>query len=1188
MSVMRGCKAAGAAVLMGVAALAGGGDVPPPDVYRVTADVRLADPPRFSVNVDSGAYAPWDVDRRMNVWNRMASCEPLQFQHNGIADGGGDDYLEHRNAPGLSYWDCARSGFWDGATVTVYRVADDALKVVRQAVVSRSVMGLDAAGGRTEERAYFAAKGPAVRAGDLYVLRMVRDRMPAQMRPNLFPRGAPSYDGIVDRQGDVQWRIDSATFCPEGGSTASLRMDCRGGTPARPAGLWHWFMVTNATDVQFFPGRAYRLQAWLRQRGASDGQVHVQVGTITNLLVEVGDAWRKVEVDLPVAAPQSRYQAMQGDGTRLLVGMVGEGTVWVDNLLVYQADTPPFAVLPPYVEQLKAWHPQVLRLWGGFDAPSLDAWLEDGFRQPTRGGLSGSAGPAYTSLGTMLRLCREVGAEPWLILNPFFSDAELAGLMEYLGGPADRGYGTLRARQGQVEPWTQVFARIRFECGNEAWNGIFSPRAWPGNPALYARIADREFGLLKRSPYYRPAAFECIANGWDSSLNAGGWTHRLAQASREADRLDIAMYFGGWEKGQGGDDNGDGVYQDRLLATPIEYGPKLLGTLLLDPGLFGRFGAALATHTALVSAALADYRGTTPDSSVPHAAGLAPEALLDSILTCDPPRLAAVAKPLSLRQDVEKPAWDIARRVLATHPSFQPRAAQCLGIDAEAAGRIVLALNNLGGAPGTMTDLVHKQPALVDGLLAAIPFTPDETNTLRRAASGGPLDYGVVNRIGKRVNDDVADYVAASNADFLAAMGAEVSEAAVRPGADIVAYSAGASLSRACASFSEPLLKAMKSDPAFAATACRAFQARPDLFRAVAQGLAGATADALQRSFEAPFEVTPWGPKLLMFKALPTGLVARIAAASVASVDGPAASSPREARLMARACYSLAGGDPSAVVKLAAEPALAAALSERMRQAVLEAFFEAAGRDARVGDGLLAALQAVPPGAGAKGLAVYEGGPGYSLPGPGKRPPVEDESMGKSLVSGTATLDAFMLALSQGVAPVCYYNFKSGSYWASHKHPLDPVPYPTWLALQLRNRYAAGALLRVEPVQVSTVDIPDKKVVATTNDGKGSGKLVRGRKGVPWTACYAFRDGKRYAFLLINRDLGQVRAVRLELPYAPQARARLHLLTHPDPRADNRHAAVVTLSEREVEGFGNGFVLAVPPASACVLVNEAR
>ena len=140
----------------------------------------------------------------------------------------------------------------------------------------------------------------------------------------------------------------------------------------------------------------------------------------------------------------------------------------------------------------------------------------------------------------------------------------------------------------------------------------------------------------------------------------------------------------------------------------------------------------------------------------------------------------------------------------------------------------------------------------------------------------------------------------------------------------------------------------------------------------------------------------------------------------------------------------------------------------------------------------------------------------------------------------------------------------------------------------MRNLYADGSLMVVDPVAVATVDIPDKKVLATTNDGKGSEKLVRGRKGVAWTVCHAFKNEKQYSFLLINRDLKNPRQIKLVLPYEPEAKAVFHMLTNPDPKSNNRKEYNVKLTELETGDFKNGAVITVPPASVYLIVNNAR
>ena len=1153
-----------------------------PDVYRITDEVLVKQPPRFAVNVDfGGGYAPWNIDRMINAWNLMVSGEPLQFQHNGIADGGGEDYLEHKSMPGLSYWDCARSGFWDGADLYIYRVVEGKLALIRKAVIALSLIGNTDKGEKTEERVYFTRKGPAIQAGDLYVLRMQRNSMPSQMRPNLMPKGYPFFDGIVDKVGKVDWSIDTGTHAPEGGSAASLKMVCRDGTAYEPASLWHWFMVSNSHDSAFFPDKSYRMQVWLRQEGVSNGEIRIQMGTITNMILQADSQWRKFEVDLPVHHPQQRYQTFQGGATRLMIGVVGSGTVWIDNFLIYQTDTPPFAVLPTYLKLLKEWHPQVLRLWGGFSAPTLEAWLFKGFKQPSRGGIGGTTAPSYASLDVELQLCVDTGADPWLILNPFYTDEELAHLMEYLGAPASQGYGALRAAQGRREPWTSVFKTITIECGNEGWNGIFSPRAWPGNPTLYSHIADRLFAGLKNSPYYRKDAFEFVANGWDSSLTVGGWTHRVAEESREATRIDMAMYFGGWEKGVGGDGGPDEVYQDRLLATPIEYGPKLINTLLMDPDLISRLGKTLQERPELVKQALAAVKVQSPASGP---SPLPVDQRLTAIMQLDPARRAMFIRCMKgMREAIDKPAWDVARIVLGTSPAFKPRAGQVLGMDPEVAGQLVVRFNNLGSAPGEMTGVLRKHPEVVEGLVKALPFTESEIQTLRKVSSGGQLDYFVVNKIGKHVSDAAGDYVAAGDQAFLTALREGLTPQNMRHALTIVGCNANGALFTACESYTGALLQGMKDDPVFARAVCAELAQHPDFFHDPARGVTAGMSEGLLEAWAHPFEVVPWGSKILMLDTLPRDLVADLRGRVLDLVRNPDMGASPEVQSLVAASYALQAGDTAPVLAISNNTAVAQLLERRMQSTIMAPFLDAAGEDARVGDALLRGLQRVPPGPRAKGLAVYEAGPGYSLPGPGKPINDEDENMGKSLASGTATLDAFMLALSRGASPIGYYNFKSGDYWASQKHPQDPIPYPTWLALEMRNLYAKGDLMLVEPEAVQVADIPDKKVIATTNDGKGSEKLVKGRKGVAMTACYAFRDGSHHAFMLINRDFKAARQIKLDLSYRPAGRAMLYTLTNPDPKAHNRVALEVKVESRQLDDFSNGYVVTVPPASVYLI-----
>ncbi len=92
-----------------------------------------------------------------------------------------------------------------------------------------------------------------------------------------------------------------------------------------------------------------------------------------------------------------------------------------------------------------------------------------------------------------------------------------------------------------------------------------------------------------------------------------------------------------------------------------------------------------------------------------------------------------------------------------------------------------------------------------------------------------------------------------------------------------------------------------------------------------------------------------------------------------------------------------------------------------------------------------------------------------------------------------------------------------------------------------------------------------------------------------WTSTYAFRDGERYAVVLLNRDASNARMVELVFPFEDARPARMVVMTHPDPAAHNRVEANVVLQERTAPEMRSGARILLPPASVVVWVTqEAR
>ncbi|MFH1718923.1 MAG: hypothetical protein ABIF19_16325, partial [Planctomycetota bacterium] len=126
--------------------------------------------------------------------------------------------------------------------------------------------------------------------------------------------------------------------------------------------------------------------------------------------------------------------------------------------------------------------------------------------------------------------------EPWYCLPGTLHKEELVKFMEYLGAPADVGYGRKRAELGQIKPWTEVFDHIHIEFGNEAWNNA----AWYqcggyNGPDYWKDLIEAG----KNSPYYTPKIlFHSAGQAAWSGRNAG-----ILKNAPNADRFSVAPYL---------------------------------------------------------------------------------------------------------------------------------------------------------------------------------------------------------------------------------------------------------------------------------------------------------------------------------------------------------------------------------------------------------------------------------------------------------------------------------------------------------------------------------------------------------------------------------------------------------------------------------------------------------------------
>jgi alpha-L-arabinofuranosidase len=233
-------------------------------------------------------------------------------------------------------------------------------------------------------------------------------------------------------------------------------------------------------------------------------------------------------------------------GTVALSFTVSGAEVLLDDVSLTPAHENGTAFRDEVVEALQRLHSGVLRYMdsGQNFGSSIDNLLTvESARQ--RAGYNRymvDAQETPMGLGDFLTLAEKLGAEPWFTMPLGMSEEEGQNLLEYLGGDASTTkYGAIRARLGHAKPWTQVFAEIHLEFGNEAWNRVQAGASIP-DPEAYAQRATQIFAAIRSSAYYSPRKFDLIANAQAVSPY---WTKKLLSAGQGFDTIDIAPYLFG-------------------------------------------------------------------------------------------------------------------------------------------------------------------------------------------------------------------------------------------------------------------------------------------------------------------------------------------------------------------------------------------------------------------------------------------------------------------------------------------------------------------------------------------------------------------------------------------------------------------------------------------------------------------
>ncbi|MFV0359681.1 hypothetical protein [Tropicimonas sp.] len=421
-----------------------------------------------------------------------------------------------------------------------------------------------------------AGDGPAIRAGDLVILRhrgtrtdragLVTNRIwNTHSAQQVF--GSPLIRPWPEDPGGADWHLaphETGTAVEDSGETF-LRFTLLQKQQFDVGAYNH-----SGTGQTYYPvlepGKTYRFEAWIRGRTPHPvrfiltGPPHGAAGPthIPPVTFRVSPEWRKHTATFRVPAP---FEGAQPGWMGLQ--FTGPGEFDLDNLRVFRDDAPFLALLPEDEALLENSAMAALRTHAFVKSGGLNYDLE----QLTNPGGVGSIRGGNT-LPQSLALMERAGVDPWLQVEPHLSREEWLGLAEYLAAPFDPAtddpealpWAAKRHAQGHPPPWSDSFGRIYFEIGNETWNGLFSPWIFHemrdaatgrrySRGEVYGLYQEYVLSILRQSPDWPQLAERLIPvlGGW-SGNDYGVEAAALSPHSRI---LTHAAYNGGWDENEG-------------------------------------------------------------------------------------------------------------------------------------------------------------------------------------------------------------------------------------------------------------------------------------------------------------------------------------------------------------------------------------------------------------------------------------------------------------------------------------------------------------------------------------------------------------------------------------------------------------------------------------------------------------
>ena len=279
------------------------------------------------------------------------------------------------------------------------------------------------------------------------------------------------------------------------------------------------------------------------------------------------------------------------------------------------------------VETLRQLHPGVLRMMAS--TAGIGSTIDNLLAPPRARQRSGyrlwyePIDDIPVGIPEFLELCREVGAEPWIVIPTAITPEGTRELAEYLAGGATTKGGALRAAVGQVRPWTQVFPTIHIELGNEPWNPIFAGESME-DPDAYGRRANAVFRAFRADAGSAAARFDLVVG---TNVRDPYRNRAMLAAVPSANTLAIAPYL-------------------MMSLTQWANDDQLYGPLLAQPEQMSRHGWVAQSAASAGGRQLAVY-----EVNLHTTGGDPPQEVLNRFASSDAAGIAVAGHMLRMMRD---------------------------------------------------------------------------------------------------------------------------------------------------------------------------------------------------------------------------------------------------------------------------------------------------------------------------------------------------------------------------------------------------------------------------------------------------------------------------------------------------------------------------------------------------------